>query len=82
MWFSKFFKKSQPGAIAPEPAKPTAPLELGTETGRLGWAVLPTSRPILSDPPGRFSMYIHDKALALIEAEGKVTREEVGYLPS
>ncbi|MGK5084870.1 hypothetical protein WDW37_16400 [Bdellovibrionota bacterium FG-1] len=82
MWFSKFFKQVLPETKAPQAARPTEPLKLGTETGRLAGVTLPTSPPILSDPPGRFSMYIHDKAMALIEAEGKLTREEVSYLPA
>lgn len=67
MFFSKIFNRNQP--------------EIGIDRAEVGYSVLPKGAPVCSDPRGIFSMYIADDAMALIESEGKLTREEVESLP-
>ncbi len=45
-------------------------------------AARPLGEPVHSDPPGLFSMYIDDEAMALVESEGHVKREEIATLPA
>jgi hypothetical protein len=68
MFFSKLFNRNQP--------------EIGVDRGKSGNVFLPEGAPVYSEPPGFFSMYIVEEAMALIEAEGRLTREEVASLPN
>ena len=71
-WLSKLA-----GSIVRKP-----PSTCGAVRSVIRMAARPLGEPVLSDPPGLFSMYIEDEAMALLESEGHVKREEIGALPT
>ena len=64
--FGKIFRKRQ---------------KLGEATGRLDDHTLSEGAPILSQPPGAFSMYVQEDAMGLLLEHGDLTRKEVIALP-
>jgi hypothetical protein len=71
-WLSKLA-----GPIAKKP-----PSTCGFVRSEIRRPARPLGEPVVSDPPGLFSMYIEDEAMALIESEGRLKRDEIGVLPA